>query len=183
MKEIESILARNKKALKCYKPINCESSNFVTKGHIQWWDAYYKPSVKSLQEINEGIQRTWDAAEASGKVPQKRKAEPSKQPTKRTRGSSKASSAASNPQEDLPQNSVFSSTSFPIIEDSQQDLDTSPEEVSSKSKESPLKVLMNDNHCAVNNNHQRFEDSLESKQQQRRENEVRKIEDLLESRT
>ncbi|MED6126684.1 hypothetical protein PIB30_080744 [Stylosanthes scabra] len=44
-------------------------------------------------------------------------------------------------------------------------------------------VLMNDIHCEVDNNHQRFEDSLESKQQQRRENEVRKIEDLLESRS
>ncbi|MED6152482.1 hypothetical protein PIB30_092551 [Stylosanthes scabra] len=37
-------------------------------------------------------------------------------------------------------------------------------------------VLMNDNHCGVDYNHQRFEDSLESKQQQRRKNEVRKFE-------
>ncbi|MED6171885.1 hypothetical protein PIB30_044982 [Stylosanthes scabra] len=45
------------------------------------------------------------------------------------------------------------------------------------------KVLMNDNHYEVDNNHQRFEDSLESKQQQRRENDVHKIEDFLESKT
>ncbi|MED6172061.1 hypothetical protein PIB30_046626 [Stylosanthes scabra] len=32
MKEIESILARNKEALKCYKQTDCELSNFVTKG-------------------------------------------------------------------------------------------------------------------------------------------------------
>ncbi|MED6187679.1 hypothetical protein PIB30_078682 [Stylosanthes scabra] len=139
MKEIESIFARNKEALKCYKPTNCESSNFVTKGHIKWWDAYYKPFIKSLQEINEGIERIGDATEAVEKVPQKRKAEPSKQSTKRTRGSSKASSATSNPQEDLPQNSVSSSTRLPTIEDSQQDLDTSPKEESSKSKENSLK--------------------------------------------
>ncbi|MED6171940.1 hypothetical protein PIB30_045633 [Stylosanthes scabra] len=137
--ERNRILARNKEALKCYKPTDCEPSNFVTKGHIQWWDAYYKPFIKSLQEINEGIQRKWDAAELSKKVPQKRKAEPSKQPTKRTRGSSKASSVTSNPQEGLPQNSVSSSTRLPTIEDSQQDSDASPKEVSSKSKESPLK--------------------------------------------
>ncbi|MED6174805.1 hypothetical protein PIB30_072419 [Stylosanthes scabra] len=147
MKEIESILARNKEALKCYKPTDCEPSNFVTKGHIQWWDAYNKPFVKSLQEINEEIIRKWEAAEASKKAPQKRKAEPSKQPAKRTRGSSKASSAASNPQE----NSVSSSTRLPTIEDSQQDLDASPKEASSKSKESPLK---NPAHVEVPNQNQ-----------------------------
>ncbi|MED6150462.1 hypothetical protein PIB30_072575 [Stylosanthes scabra] len=138
MKEIESILARNKEALKCYKPTDCEPSNFVTKGHIQWWDAY-KPFIKSLQEISEGINRKWKAAETSKKAPQKRKDEPSKQATKRTRGSSKASSVASNPQEDPPQNSVSSSTRLPTIEDSQQDSDASPKEASSKSKESLLK--------------------------------------------
>ncbi|MED6151842.1 hypothetical protein PIB30_086229 [Stylosanthes scabra] len=139
MKEIELILARNKEALKCYKPTDCEPSNFITKGHIQWWDAYYKQFVKSLQEINEGIIRKWEAAEASKKAPQKRKAEPSKQLAKRTKGSSKVSSAASNPQEDPPQNSVSSSTRLPTIEDSQQDSDASPKEASSKSKEIPLK--------------------------------------------
>ncbi|MED6223319.1 hypothetical protein PIB30_072859 [Stylosanthes scabra] len=44
----------------------------VTKGHIKWWDAYYKQFIKSLQEINDGIQRTWDAADAIEKyLPQK----------------------------------------------------------------------------------------------------------------
>ncbi|MED6150977.1 hypothetical protein PIB30_077908 [Stylosanthes scabra] len=66
---------------------------------------------------------------------QKRKADPSKQTSKRARGSSKASSAASNPQEDLPQKSVSSSTRLPAIEDSQQDSSVSPKEVSSKLKE------------------------------------------------
>ncbi|MED6163619.1 hypothetical protein PIB30_081689, partial [Stylosanthes scabra] len=37
-------------------------------------------------------------------------------------------------------------------------------------------VLMNDNHCGVNNNHQRFENSLESKQQQQRRENI-KVED------
>ncbi|MED6165394.1 hypothetical protein PIB30_099169 [Stylosanthes scabra] len=109
--------------------------NFATKGHIKWWDAYYKQFNKNLKEINEGIQRTSDAIAATENAPQKRKADPSKQTSKRPRGSSKASSAASNPQEDLPQKSVSSSTRLPTIEDSQQDSGVSPKEVSSKSKE------------------------------------------------
>ncbi|MED6183311.1 hypothetical protein PIB30_036671 [Stylosanthes scabra] len=128
MKEIESIIARNKEALKYYKPTDCKSSNFVTKGHIKWWDAYYKQFDRSLKEINEGIQRTCNAIAATEKAPQKRKAYPSKQTSKRVRGSSKASSATSNPQEDLLQKSVSSSTRLPTIEDSQQDSGVSPKE-------------------------------------------------------
>ncbi|MED6176756.1 hypothetical protein PIB30_091345 [Stylosanthes scabra] len=74
------------------------------------------------------------------KATQKRKTDPSKQTSKRARRSSKASFAASNPQEDLPQKSVSSFTRLLTIKDSQQDSGVSPKEVSSKSKEnSPLK--------------------------------------------
>ncbi|MED6152935.1 hypothetical protein PIB30_096733 [Stylosanthes scabra] len=76
-----------------------------------------------------------------------------------------------------------------VHEDPQQEEEEAqPQEPQDQPSEQPsmndmMQLLMNDNHYGVNNNNQRFEDSLESKQQQRRENEVHKLEDLLESRT
>ncbi|MED6127153.1 hypothetical protein PIB30_085387 [Stylosanthes scabra] len=74
-----------------------------------------------------------------------------------------------------------------VHEDPQQEEEAQPQEPQVQPSEQPsmndmMQVLLRIEQNQANMGN-RFEDSLESKQQQQRENEVRKLEDLLESRT
>ncbi|MED6171616.1 hypothetical protein PIB30_042289 [Stylosanthes scabra] len=40
-KEVREFMANNLLTRTFYDPIDCDPSGFVTKGHIEWWDAYY----------------------------------------------------------------------------------------------------------------------------------------------
>ncbi|MED6203167.1 hypothetical protein PIB30_112895, partial [Stylosanthes scabra] len=80
-KEIKAFLSENMLTRTFYDPIPCRSSHFVTKGFIQWWDAYYQQYNKSLDEMIAGINRKKEQMKRNEKrtqeeqVPLKRKAE------------------------------------------------------------------------------------------------------------
>ncbi|MED6198878.1 hypothetical protein PIB30_070735 [Stylosanthes scabra] len=94
-KEIKSFLLENLLTRTFYDRIACRTSNFVTKGFIKWWDAYYRQYNMSLDEMIAGINRKKKQMKEGEKLlqeektTQKRKVEPSKVPSKRAKLTSK----------------------------------------------------------------------------------------------
>ncbi|MED6184009.1 hypothetical protein PIB30_043193 [Stylosanthes scabra] len=72
-KEIRSFLSENVLTRTFYYPIACRTSNFVTKGFIKWWDAYYRQYNRSLDEMITVINRKKEQIKEGEKLVQEEK--------------------------------------------------------------------------------------------------------------
>ncbi|MED6144116.1 hypothetical protein PIB30_012474 [Stylosanthes scabra] len=130
-KEIKQFMADNLLTRTFYDPIDCESSGFVSRGFVKWWDAYYKQYNRSLDDIIKGAtQKTNQIKEAEEATEKERKEKETekekvegatKEKTKKSGVNLKATSIS---EKTRPSESIQSSS------------ESSSKEVSSKSKES-----------------------------------------------